>query len=971
MAGSAWPSTPACWPPWPRAGRVALVSGTNGKTTTTRLLVGRPGRRGERPGRHQRHRGQHARRPRGRPGRRPGAGPVPCSRSTRATWAGSSRRPDPGWWSSSTCRGTSSTGSPRCGCWSTGGGRPSGAGPPGSAGRIRRHGGGGQRRRPDGGVGGLRRARRALGGGRPGVAQRRGGLSGVRGRIDLRRRRGVGLRPVRLRPARTATPGWRGRTWSPPTGPRAPVGHRPAGPVQPGQRGHGGRGRPVDGRGRCPVGRRRPTALARLAAVDEVAGRFSASTCVRADRSGCCWPRTRPAGPPSSICWTRRGPTTARGALGQRPDRRRPRHQLAVGRALRAAGRPAGGGHRRPSARPGRAPPLRRGGPRRWWPTRWPPSTGALRHRGPPIERLPSDEHGGRPRDGHRLPRATTPPSPTLPEPAVSPGSGRRRRWPSPWSTPTCWAPTATAGTGWSWPAGRRGGGSTPTSSRPTSGRPLPTADIYCIGGGEDGPEVRAAEALRAGRHPRPGRRARRGGARGVRRIPAARRDSFPDSADRPHEGLGLLDVTTRKGTGRRAVGEVVAAHRRADAPRTPDGTPLPPLTGFENHGAVTTVGPGRQPVARVVPGRGQRRRRPDRGGLVAVGCSAPISTGRCWPATPPWPTCCSAGPCRTGEPDRLLDRSTTPRSSPSAPSGWRRSTPRRRTASAAHRSAGSAPESAAPAPPGPHVRRGRRCRRRRGLGAGEGGQQPRATPGRDVGPLERGSGPRPPPACGPSTSRSRPRWPWWPPPPRCAAEPAGVLVLVGPQRRAEGDGGPGPAEPRCPLGQDVAGPVEVDRHHRAAGAGGQVGGAAGEVLRPSVGRAPTLGEDDQVPAVGQQPGGQLGRPAVDLGPLDGDGGQQEGQGVGLPSPVEEVVGRRRHHRAVAEPQRAGSSTAGGCRRGWRGWPRRSPVPRDPVSPSSPRISGEATTRASGRATLSSTMARARRTGYRRDQAVS
>ena len=28
------------------------------------------------------------------------------------------------------------------------------------------------------------------------------------------------------------------------------------------------------------------------------------------------------------------------------------------------------------------------------------------------------------------------------------------------------------------------------------SGAPLPTADIYCLGGGEDGPQVRAAEAL-------------------------------------------------------------------------------------------------------------------------------------------------------------------------------------------------------------------------------------------------------------------------------------------------------------------------------------------------------------------------------------------------------------------------------------------------------------------------------------------
>ena len=42
---------------------------------------------------------------------------------------------------------------------------------------------------------------------------------------------------------------------------------------------------------------------------------------------------------------------------------------------------------------------------------------------------------------------------------------------------------------------------------------------------------------------------------------------SFPDSADRPHDGLGLLDVTTRKGTGTRAVGELVAVGRRRRPP--------------------------------------------------------------------------------------------------------------------------------------------------------------------------------------------------------------------------------------------------------------------------------------------------------------------------------------------------------------------------------------------------------------------
>ena len=92
----------------------------------------------------------------------------------------------------------------------------------------------------------------------------------------------------------------------------------------------------------------------------------------------------------------------------------------------------------------------------------------------------------------------------------------------------------------------------------------------------------------------------------------------------------------------------------------------------------------------------------------------------------------------------------------------------------------------------------------------------------------------------------------------------------------------------------------------------GQVGGTAAELLGPAVGGAAALGEDDQVPVVGQQLGGQVGGAAVDLGALDGDGGQQERPGVGLPAPVEEVVGRRRHHRPVAEPQREAAQQQGG-----------------------------------------------------------
>jgi lipid II isoglutaminyl synthase (glutamine-hydrolysing) len=135
------------------------------------------------------------------------------------------------------------------------------------------------------------------------------------------------------------------------------------------------------------------------------------------------------------------------------------------------------------------------------------------------------------------------------------------------------------------------------------SGRPLPTADIYCIGGGEDGPQVQAASALRTDGTLQ---RAVDHGAVvvGVCAGYQLLGRYFPDSGDQPREGLGLLDVTTRKGTGARAVGELVALPT-PKAPRLPDDRPLPRLTGFENHGGVTTVGPEAEAVAMVVAGVG------------------------------------------------------------------------------------------------------------------------------------------------------------------------------------------------------------------------------------------------------------------------------------------------------------------------------------------------------------------------------
>ncbi len=135
------------------------------------------------------------------------------------------------------------------------------------------------------------------------------------------------------------------------------------------------------------------------------------------------------------------------------------------------------------------------------------------------------------------------------------------------------------------------------------SDRPLPAADIYCIGGGEDGPQVRAAESLLADGTILS---AAQTGAvvLGVCAGYQILGHHFPDSADQPHPGLGLLDVSTRKGSGSRAVGELMAV-TGTDAPRLADHRALPRLTGFENHGGVTSLGPHARPLARVVRGVG------------------------------------------------------------------------------------------------------------------------------------------------------------------------------------------------------------------------------------------------------------------------------------------------------------------------------------------------------------------------------
>ncbi|MQA86104.1 MAG: glutamine amidotransferase [Streptosporangiales bacterium] len=128
------------------------------------------------------------------------------------------------------------------------------------------------------------------------------------------------------------------------------------------------------------------------------------------------------------------------------------------------------------------------------------------------------------------------------------------------------------------------------------SDEPVPTSgDIYLMGGGEDRPQMLAAERLRAdgGLH-----RAVDAGAAvlavcaGYQLLGA----EFGDDQGRPVPGLGLLDMRSGRGE-RRAVGEIVGD--------VEGELGLPSLTGFENHQGVTHRGSEVRPLASVRLGVG------------------------------------------------------------------------------------------------------------------------------------------------------------------------------------------------------------------------------------------------------------------------------------------------------------------------------------------------------------------------------
>lgn len=134
-------------------------------------------------------------------------------------------------------------------------------------------------------------------------------------------------------------------------------------------------------------------------------------------------------------------------------------------------------------------------------------------------------------------------------------------------------------------------------------GAPIPDSlDVYLFGGGEDDPQLMAAEGMRASRAAI--ERAHAGGA-----VIFAVCAGFQllghryDAADgEVIEGAGIVDLVTVAGTGR-LIGEVVVepTPSREWGPAGPPAT----LTGFENHGGRTTLGEGLQPLGTVLAGGG------------------------------------------------------------------------------------------------------------------------------------------------------------------------------------------------------------------------------------------------------------------------------------------------------------------------------------------------------------------------------
>ena len=119
--------------------------------------------------------------------------------------------------------------------------------------------------------------------------------------------------------------------------------------------------------------------------------------------------------------------------------------------------------------------------------------------------------------------------------------------------------------------------------------------DIYTLGGGEDAAQELAVETFTAD----PGLKNAVAAGRPLLAVCASLQilgHWYTDARNRKVEGLGLLDLTTRP-QGKRSIGELVVQPEI-------DGL-SEPLTGFENHGGGSQLGPDARPLGKVLFGKG------------------------------------------------------------------------------------------------------------------------------------------------------------------------------------------------------------------------------------------------------------------------------------------------------------------------------------------------------------------------------
>ena len=567
---------------------------------------------------------------------------------------------------------------------------------------------------------------------------------------------------------------------SSPTAARLPVGPRPSRAVQPRQRG--------DGRG---GGRRRSaspaeTALAAMAAVEEVAGRFTsaviggvADPTAAGQEPGRLGRAARPGRARDRPRWW--SAINARVADGRDPswlwdvpfERLAGRPVVADRGALP---RPVGAARTTPRSPTDGAPTRSR---------RW-------RVRRPAIgRRRPGRVH----RQLHRLPRPA-PSAARRGEPLTS--LTHRGRLPRPARHLRRRRQRAVV-----LAAGRPGGASRPSWSRPRPTRPCPTADIYMPGRGRGRPAGPGGRSAGGGRHAGAG--GRPAGRWCWRCAPATRSSGRRFPTPTAGRDRGPRPARRGDGQGRRAAAPSARSWPTADA-RCPASAPL---TGFENHGGRHhRRRRARAPSARVRAGVGNGERH--RGGVVGPG-------GRHLSAR------AGAGPQPgAGRPAARLGDSAT-RSARSTTAG----------AGPAGRAARRRPAAAGPCGGDAELGGGSvRARRVRGSGAPRAGRDRvgRSSAGQpDVRPRSIGADapgraerPGPPPRRRPRVRGARGSVPaaarrravhqsvrhlvgqHGHRPLDAGPEAAGVLALVGRERRAEDHGDRGPPQPpalgsRCP----------------------------------------------------------------------------------------------------------------------------------------------------------------------------